>query len=82
MPEQQHVHSSHNALQDLEHSAAGAQPGSRDQEGDLLHAFGVVQRQAVDRAASIAYSPCGTMLSVLSAGKALELFRWAWSLLA
>ena len=64
-------------LQGLEHSAEGAQPGSRGQEGNLLHAFGVVQRQAVDRAASIAYSPCGTMLGVLSAGKALELFRWA-----
>ena len=60
-------------LQGADTSANGA--ANRSQEGDLLHPFGVVQRQSVDRAASIAFSPCGTMLGVLSAGKALELFK-------
>ena len=51
-------------------------PGSRGQSGNLLQPLGTVQRQSVDRAASIAFSACGSMLAVLSAGKALELFKY------
>ena len=55
---------------------AQAQVGEdRAQPGDLLLPLGSVQRQALERVAAISYSPCGTMVLVLSAGKSLELLR-------
>ena len=67
----------YHAVQEASLEAPQSLGDARPQPGDLLQPLGTVQRQALERVAAISYSPCGTMVLVLSAGKSLELLRCA-----